>query len=43
MEHQMQVLVEKHSAQVQSLQEKIAVLETPPTNSSDNSVNSFPV
>lgn len=41
MEHQMQMLVDKHTAQVQTLQERIAVLETPPTNSSENSVNSF--
>lgn len=43
MEHQMLTMVEKHSAQVQTLQEKIATLETPPTNSSDNSLNSVPI
>lgn len=43
MEHQMQTMVERHTAQVQSLQDKIATLETPPTNSSDNSISSFAV
>ncbi|KAJ8911022.1 hypothetical protein NQ315_016591 [Exocentrus adspersus] len=40
MEHQMFIMAEKHSAQVQNLQQRIATLETPPTNSSDNSINS---
>ncbi|XP_076252292.1 colorectal mutant cancer protein isoform X2 [Rhynchophorus ferrugineus] len=43
MEQQMLTMVEKHSAQVQNLQQKIATLETPPTNSSENSLNSVPV
>ncbi|KAL1508848.1 hypothetical protein ABEB36_003678 [Hypothenemus hampei] len=43
MEHQMLNLVEKHSAQVQTLQQRIATLETPPTNSSENSLNSMPL
>lgn len=43
MEHQMQTMVERHAAQVQSLQDRIATLETPPTNSSDNSISSFAV
>ncbi|XP_044258422.1 colorectal mutant cancer protein isoform X1 [Tribolium madens] len=43
MEHQMLAMVEKHNLQVQSLQQRIATLETPPTNSSDNSINSVAV
>ncbi|CAH1283256.1 unnamed protein product [Diabrotica balteata] len=43
MEQQMFILVEKHNAQVQNLQQKIATLETPPTNSSENSINSVAV
>lgn len=43
MEHQMLVMVERHTAQVQTLQERIASLETPPTNSSDNSISSLAV
>ncbi|KAJ8962153.1 hypothetical protein NQ318_018110 [Aromia moschata] len=43
MEQQMFIMVEKHTAQVQNLQQRIATLETPPTNSSDNSVNSVAV
>ncbi|XP_050302509.1 colorectal mutant cancer protein isoform X2 [Anthonomus grandis grandis] len=42
MEHQMHNMVEKHTAQVQTLQQKIATLETPLTNSSENSLNSIP-
>jgi hypothetical protein len=43
MEHQMLVMVEKHTLQVQNLQQRIATLETPPTNSSENSINSVAV
>ncbi|XP_008201557.1 colorectal mutant cancer protein isoform X3 [Tribolium castaneum] len=43
MEHQMLAMVEKHNLQVQNLQQRIATLETPPTNSSDNSINSVAV
>ncbi|XP_074025358.1 colorectal mutant cancer protein isoform X2 [Leptinotarsa decemlineata] len=43
MEHQMFIMVEKHTAQVQNLQQRIATLETPPTNSSENSINSVAV
>ncbi|KAJ8959259.1 hypothetical protein NQ317_003855, partial [Molorchus minor] len=43
MEQQMFIMVEKHTAQVQNLQQKIATLETPPTNSSENSANSVAV
>ncbi|XP_060525082.1 colorectal mutant cancer protein isoform X2 [Cylas formicarius] len=43
MEYQMLSMVEKHTAQVQTLQQKIATLETPPTNSSENSLSSAPV
>ncbi|XP_048525790.1 colorectal mutant cancer protein isoform X2 [Dendroctonus ponderosae] len=43
MEHQMLNMVEKHTAQVQTLQQRIATLETPPTNSSENSLNSIPM
>lgn len=43
MEHQMLTMAEKHTVQVQNLQHRIATLETPPTNSSDNSINSVAV
>ncbi|KAG5871006.1 Colorectal mutant cancer protein [Gonioctena quinquepunctata] len=43
MEQQMFIMVEKHTAQVQNLQHRIATLETPPTNSSENSINSVAV
>ncbi|XP_045465591.1 colorectal mutant cancer protein isoform X3 [Harmonia axyridis] len=43
MEQQMLTLVEKHSAQVNTLQQRIASMETPPTNSSDNSLASLAV
>ncbi|RZB73488.1 colorectal mutant cancer protein, partial [Asbolus verrucosus] len=43
MEHQMLAMVEKHTLQVQNLQQRIATLETPPTNSSENSINSVAV
>ncbi|KAH1021069.1 hypothetical protein HUJ04_010629 [Dendroctonus ponderosae] len=43
MEHHMLNMVEKHTAQVQTLQQRIATLETPPTNSSENSLNSIPM
>ncbi|XP_057668163.1 colorectal mutant cancer protein isoform X2 [Diorhabda carinulata] len=43
MEQQMFILVEKHNAQVHNLQQRIATLETPPTNSSENSINSVAV
>ncbi|CAH1114464.1 unnamed protein product [Psylliodes chrysocephalus] len=43
MEQQMFLLVEKHNVQVHNLQQRIATLETPPTNSSENSINSVAV
>ncbi|CAH1168822.1 unnamed protein product [Phyllotreta striolata] len=43
MEQQMFLLVEKHNTQVQNLQQRIATLETPPTNSSENFINSVAV
>ncbi|CAG9769487.1 unnamed protein product [Ceutorhynchus assimilis] len=43
MEHQMLNMAEKHTAQVHTLQQRIATLETPPTNSSENSLNSIPM
>ncbi|KAL3277677.1 hypothetical protein HHI36_013023 [Cryptolaemus montrouzieri] len=43
MEQQMLSLVEKHTAQVHTLQQRIASMETPPTNSSDNSLASVAV
>ncbi|XP_066248509.1 colorectal mutant cancer protein isoform X1 [Euwallacea similis] len=42
-EHRMLNMKEEHSAEVQTLQQKIATLETPPTNSSENSLNSIPM
>ncbi|KAK9884471.1 hypothetical protein WA026_007314 [Henosepilachna vigintioctopunctata] len=43
MEQQMFTLVERHTAQVHTLQQRIASMETPPTNSSDNSLASVAV
>ncbi|XP_044756213.1 colorectal mutant cancer protein isoform X2 [Coccinella septempunctata] len=43
MEQQMLTMVEKHTAQVHTLQQRIASMETPPTNSSDNSLASLAV
>ncbi|KRT84468.1 hypothetical protein AMK59_533, partial [Oryctes borbonicus] len=43
MEQQMLQMVERHTTQVQSLQQRIASLETPPTNSSENSMSSLAI
>lgn len=44
MEHQMMVLVEKHTTQVHNLQQRIATLETLPSNDgSENAINSVAV
>lgn len=44
MEHQMMALVEKHTTQVQNLQQRITTLETlPSTNSAENTINSVAV
>lgn len=40
MEQQMMNMVERHNIQVETLQRRIAALETPQTNSSDNSASS---
>ncbi|XP_018327585.1 colorectal mutant cancer protein [Agrilus planipennis] len=41
MEQQLVLMTEQHNLQVKALQSRIAALETPPTNSSENSVNSL--
>ncbi|KAK5649417.1 hypothetical protein RI129_000446 [Pyrocoelia pectoralis] len=43
MEQQMINMVERHNLQVTTLQQRIAALETPNTNSSENSLNSVPL
>ncbi|XP_022904882.2 colorectal mutant cancer protein isoform X1 [Onthophagus taurus] len=43
MEQQMLQMVERHTSQIQTLQQRIASLETPPTNSSENSMSSVAV
>lgn len=43
MEQQMIGMVERHNSQVATLQQRIAALETPQTNSSENSLNSVPL
>ncbi|KAB0800365.1 hypothetical protein PPYR_06105 [Photinus pyralis] len=43
MEQQMISMVERHNSQVATLQQRIAALETPQTNSSENSLNSVPL